>query len=168
MPSLPPAVTTARLASLLWNSIMNRVSPYIHHVCGMWHSLNDPGENLGLPAVLRGEGLARAWRRCQVRTAIFNKTNHYDRMIIFYFRCVDWHPHKGIVVSGSKDNQQPIKLWDPKSGQVWHCGSSMDAVYLLFCSPGSHDDPCAQIYSHGLRLESKRQLAHHCQQRSLA
>ena len=49
-------------------------------------------------------------------------------MIIFYFRCVDWHPHKGIVVSGSKDNQQPIKLWDPKSGQVWHCGSIMDAI----------------------------------------
>jgi polyadenylation factor subunit 2 len=33
-------------------------------------------------------------------------------------KCVDWHPHKSIVVSGSKDNQQPIKLWDPKSGTV--------------------------------------------------
>jgi len=33
-------------------------------------------------------------------------------------KCVDWHPQKGIVVSGSKDNQQPIKLWEPKSGQV--------------------------------------------------
>lgn len=31
-------------------------------------------------------------------------------------KCVDWHPHKGIVVSGSKDNQQPIKIWDPKAG----------------------------------------------------
>lgn len=31
-------------------------------------------------------------------------------------KCVDWHPQKGIVVSGSKDNQQPIKLWEPKSG----------------------------------------------------
>ena len=41
-----------------------------------------------------------------------------DILIIFVFRCVDWHPLKGIVVSGSKDNQQPIKLWDPKSGQV--------------------------------------------------
>ena len=38
--------------------------------------------------------------------------------MIILLRCVDWHPHKGIVVSGSKDNQQPIKLWDPKSGQV--------------------------------------------------
>jgi len=35
-------------------------------------------------------------------------------------KCVDWHPHKGIVVSGSKDSQQPIKLWEPKSGQVLH------------------------------------------------
>ena len=41
-----------------------------------------------------------------------------DILITFDLRCVDWHPHKGIVVSGSKDNQQPIKLWDPKSGQV--------------------------------------------------
>lgn len=33
-------------------------------------------------------------------------------------KCVHWHPQKGLVVSGSKDNQQPIKLWDPKSGQA--------------------------------------------------
>ncbi|XP_022109269.1 pre-mRNA 3' end processing protein WDR33-like [Acanthaster planci] len=30
-------------------------------------------------------------------------------------KCVDWHPQKGLVVSGSKDSQQPIKLWDPRS-----------------------------------------------------
>ncbi|RWS15326.1 Csa-G protein beta 2-like protein [Dinothrombium tinctorium] len=30
---------------------------------------------------------------------------------------VDWHPSKALVVSGSKDSQQPIKLWDPKTGQ---------------------------------------------------
>ena len=30
---------------------------------------------------------------------------------------VDWHPTKSLVVSGSKDSQQPIILWDPKSGQ---------------------------------------------------
>jgi len=30
-------------------------------------------------------------------------------------KCVDWHPIKGIVASGSKDTQQPVKLWDPKS-----------------------------------------------------
>jgi polyadenylation factor subunit 2 len=33
-------------------------------------------------------------------------------------KCVHWHPTKSLVVSGSKDNQQPIKLWDPKSGQA--------------------------------------------------
>ncbi|KAI8129520.1 pre-mRNA 3' end processing protein WDR33 [Lucilia cuprina] len=33
-------------------------------------------------------------------------------------KCVHWHPQKGLIVSGSKDNQQPIKLWDPKSGQA--------------------------------------------------
>lgn len=27
---------------------------------------------------------------------------------------VDWHPSKGIIASGSKDLQSPIKLWDPK------------------------------------------------------
>lgn len=32
-------------------------------------------------------------------------------------KCVDWHPQKGLIISGSKDNQQPVKLWDPKSGQ---------------------------------------------------
>lgn len=32
-------------------------------------------------------------------------------------KCIDWHPSKALVVSGSKDNQQPVKLWDPKAGQ---------------------------------------------------
>uniref|UniRef100_T1J4C0 Uncharacterized protein n=1 Tax=Strigamia maritima TaxID=126957 RepID=T1J4C0_STRMM len=32
-------------------------------------------------------------------------------------KCVDWHPQKALIVSGSKDSQQPIKLWDPKNGQ---------------------------------------------------
>ncbi|TDG39866.1 hypothetical protein AWZ03_013714 [Drosophila navojoa] len=31
-------------------------------------------------------------------------------------KCVHWHPQKAMIVSGSKDNQQPIKIWDPKSG----------------------------------------------------
>lgn len=33
-------------------------------------------------------------------------------------KCVHWHPQKALIVSGSKDNQQPIKLWDPKSGSA--------------------------------------------------
>lgn len=31
-------------------------------------------------------------------------------------KCLGWHPSKSIVASGSKDSQQPLKLWDPKSG----------------------------------------------------
>ncbi|XP_014673749.1 PREDICTED: pre-mRNA 3' end processing protein WDR33-like [Priapulus caudatus] len=30
---------------------------------------------------------------------------------------VDWHPQKALLASGSKDTQQPVKLWDPKTGQ---------------------------------------------------
>jgi polyadenylation factor subunit 2 len=31
-------------------------------------------------------------------------------------KCVDWHPRRGLIASGSKDTQQPVKLWDPKAG----------------------------------------------------
>ncbi|KAH4930095.1 hypothetical protein HBI82_142780 [Parastagonospora nodorum] len=30
-------------------------------------------------------------------------------------KCVDWHPHKGLLVSGSKDHQ--VKFWDPRTGR---------------------------------------------------
>ncbi len=33
-------------------------------------------------------------------------------------KCVDWHPTKGLIASGSKDNQQPVKIWDPRTGQT--------------------------------------------------
>merc|ERR1712223_1721462 len=33
-------------------------------------------------------------------------------------KCVDWHPTKGLLASGSKDNQQPVKIWEPKTGSV--------------------------------------------------
>ena len=33
-------------------------------------------------------------------------------------KCVDWHPTKGLLASGSKDNQQPVKIWEPKTGTV--------------------------------------------------
>ena len=31
-------------------------------------------------------------------------------------KCLGWHPTKSMVASGSKDSQQPLKLWDPKAG----------------------------------------------------
>jgi len=30
-------------------------------------------------------------------------------------RCLDWHPNKGMLVSGSKDHS--VKLWDPRTGR---------------------------------------------------
>lgn len=30
-------------------------------------------------------------------------------------RCVDWHPTKGLIVSGSKD--MLVKFWDPRTGK---------------------------------------------------
>ena len=32
-------------------------------------------------------------------------------------KVVDWHPEKGLLASGSKDSQQPVILWDPRSGK---------------------------------------------------
>ena len=31
-------------------------------------------------------------------------------------KCVEWHPTKGLLVSGSKDNQ--VKFWDPRTGTI--------------------------------------------------
>ncbi|KAG1650080.1 pre-mRNA 3' end processing protein WDR33 [Nymphon striatum] len=39
-------------------------------------------------------------------------------------KSVDWHPQKGLIVSGSKDSQQPIKLWDPR------CGESLATIHV--------------------------------------
>ncbi|KAL7676512.1 hypothetical protein ACOME3_002765 [Neoechinorhynchus agilis] len=30
-------------------------------------------------------------------------------------KCVDWHPFRSLLVSGSKDSQQPVIAWDPRS-----------------------------------------------------
>ncbi|XP_075240159.1 uncharacterized protein LOC142335503 isoform X2 [Convolutriloba macropyga] len=32
-------------------------------------------------------------------------------------KTIHWHPTKCLLVSGSKDAQQPMKMWDPKSGR---------------------------------------------------
>nr|CAB3267694.1 pre-mRNA 3' end processing protein WDR33 [Phallusia mammillata] len=47
---------------------------------------------------------------------------------------VDWHPHKCLIASASKDLQTPVKLWDPKAGQSLatihaHKGTVMDIKF---------------------------------------
>lgn len=44
------------------------------------------------------------------------KLIHLPVFCLLQPQAVDWHPIKSLLVSGSKDNQQPIKLWDPRNG----------------------------------------------------
>ena len=55
-------------------------------------------------------------------------------------KCCDWHPRKSLLVSGSKDNQQPVKLWDSRTGQsictmsVRNCvAASMSVHFRILC-----------------------------------
>jgi len=41
-------------------------------------------------------------------------------------KCVEWHPTKGLIVSGSKDSQ--VKFWDPRTGT---CLSTLCVANLL-------------------------------------
>lgn len=43
-------------------------------------------------------------------------------------KCCDWHPRKSLLVSGSKDNQQPVKVWDSRTGQSICTMSVRDSV----------------------------------------
>ncbi|KAF8564029.1 hypothetical protein P879_05993 [Paragonimus westermani] len=47
-------------------------------------------------------------------------------------RSVAWHPTLSLVISGSKDAQQPIKLWDPKTGE------SVSTLYI-------HKNTCTDV-----------------------
>ncbi|CAH1772782.1 unnamed protein product [Owenia fusiformis] len=91
-----------------WQSNMNNVKMYQAH--------QDPVRGLSFCptdqkfVTCSDDGTVRVWDflRC-----------HEERVLRGHgadVRCVDWHPHKGLVASGSRDTQQPVKLWDPKSG----------------------------------------------------
>ncbi|KAF5405645.1 WD repeat containing protein 33 [Paragonimus heterotremus] len=47
-------------------------------------------------------------------------------------RSVAWHPTLSLIISGSKDAQQPIKLWDPKTGE------SVSTLYI-------HKNTCTDV-----------------------
>lgn len=81
-------------------------------------------------------------------------------------KCVHWHPHKALIVSGSKDNQQPIKLWDPKSGQALatlyasiHRYSVCYSLIIFLCS---FSQTRTQIDGDGFEMERQWQLVGHC------
>ncbi|XP_034941310.1 uncharacterized protein Wdr33 [Chelonus insularis] len=92
-----------------WQSNMNNVKMFQAHkeaIRGLSFSPTD--HKL---ATCSDDGTVRIWDflRC-----------HEERILRGHgadVKCVHWHPQKSLVISGSKDNQQPIKLWDPKTGQ---------------------------------------------------
>ncbi|XP_063696514.1 pre-mRNA 3' end processing protein WDR33 [Culicoides brevitarsis] len=93
-----------------WQSNMNNVKMYQAHkepIRGISFSPSDSKF-----VTCSDDGTVRVWDflRCSEEKVL--RGHGAD------VKCVHWHPHKALVVSGSKDNQQPIKLWDPKSGQA--------------------------------------------------
>ncbi|KAJ3595786.1 hypothetical protein NHX12_005089 [Muraenolepis orangiensis] len=84
-----------------WQSNMNNVKMFQAHKEAIREASFSPTDNKF--ATCSDDGTVRIWD--------FMRCHGAD------VKCVDWHPTKGLVVSGSKDSQQPIKFWDPKTGQ---------------------------------------------------
>uniref|UniRef100_UPI00358E2772 pre-mRNA 3' end processing protein WDR33-like isoform X2 n=1 Tax=Myxine glutinosa TaxID=7769 RepID=UPI00358E2772 len=92
-----------------WQSNMNNVKMFQAHKEPIREASFAPTDNKF--ATCSDDGTVRIWDflRC-----------HEERILRGHgadVKCLDWHPSKGLLVSGSKDSQQPIKFWDPKSGQ---------------------------------------------------
>ncbi|XP_077471562.1 pre-mRNA 3' end processing protein WDR33 isoform X2 [Stigmatopora argus] len=92
-----------------WQSNMNNVKMFQAHKEAVREASFSPTDSKF--ATCSDDGTVRIWdfQRC-----------HEERILRGHgadVKCVDWHPSKGLVVSGSKDSQQPIKFWDPKTGQ---------------------------------------------------
>eukprot|EP00112_Aurelia_sp_Birch-Aquarium-sp1_P012294 Seg2587.3 transcript_id=Seg2587.3/GoldUCD/mRNA.D3Y31 product="pre-mRNA 3' end processing protein WDR33" protein_id=Seg2587.3/GoldUCD/D3Y31 len=91
-----------------WQSNMNNVKTLQAH--------NDPVRGVGFSptdnkfATCSDDGTIKIWDfyRCQEERVL--RGHGAD------VKCLNWHPSKGLLVTGSKDSQQPLKLWDPKSG----------------------------------------------------
>uniref|UniRef100_A0A096LSQ7 pre-mRNA 3' end processing protein WDR33 n=1 Tax=Poecilia formosa TaxID=48698 RepID=A0A096LSQ7_POEFO len=93
-----------------WQSNMNNVKMFQAHKEAIREARFAPATDNKF-ATCSDDGTVRIWDflRC-----------HEERILRGHgadVKCVDWHPTKGLVVSGSKDSQQPIKFWDPKTGQ---------------------------------------------------
>ncbi|VDM37941.1 unnamed protein product, partial [Toxocara canis] len=93
-----------------WQPNMNNVHMYQAHKDEPIRSLSFAPTDVKL-VTGSDDGTARVWdfARC-AEERIFR--GHGSDV-----RSVDWHPQKGLICTGSRDSQQPVKLWDPKSGQ---------------------------------------------------
>uniref|UniRef100_F1KTF6 WD repeat-containing protein 33 n=1 Tax=Ascaris suum TaxID=6253 RepID=F1KTF6_ASCSU len=93
-----------------WQPNMNNVHMYQAHKDEPIRSLSFAPTDIKL-VTGSDDGTARVWdfARC-AEERVFR--GHGSDV-----RSVDWHPQKGLICTGSRDSQQPVKLWDPKSGQ---------------------------------------------------
>ncbi|KAF8362868.1 hypothetical protein PRIPAC_89791 [Pristionchus pacificus] len=93
-----------------WQPNMNNVHMYQAHKDEPIRGLSFAPTDIKLVSA-SDDGTARIWdfARCTEERAL---KGHGSEV-----RCVKWHPTKGLVVTGSRDSQQPVKMWDPKSGQ---------------------------------------------------
>ncbi|GMT14474.1 hypothetical protein PFISCL1PPCAC_5771 [Pristionchus fissidentatus] len=93
-----------------WQPNMNNVHMYQAHKDEPIRGLSFAPTDVKLVSA-SDDGTARIWdfARCTEERSL---KGHGSEV-----RCVKWHPTKGLVVTGSRDSQQPVKMWDPKSGQ---------------------------------------------------
>ncbi|VDN05387.1 unnamed protein product [Thelazia callipaeda] len=92
-----------------WQPNMNNVHMYQAHKDEPIRSISFAPTDVKL-VTASDDGTARIWdfARCVEEKVL---RGHGSDV-----RSVDWHPRKGLVCTGSRDSQQPVKLWDPKTG----------------------------------------------------
>ena len=82
--------------------------------------------------VIRGKSSGERVNRCVLKSMCKKKVHYRPRITGHGWdvKCVEWHPTKGLLVSGSKDNQ--IKFWDPRTGTTL---STLYATCSIFRLP---------------------------------
>uniref|UniRef100_A0A6P7EXK3 Pre-mRNA 3' end processing protein WDR33 n=1 Tax=Diabrotica virgifera virgifera TaxID=50390 RepID=A0A6P7EXK3_DIAVI len=92
-----------------WQSNMNNVKMFQAHKEALRGISFSPSDNKFVTC--SDDGTLRIWDFFRYQEEKVLRGHGAD------VKCVHWHPQKSLIISGSKDNQQPLKLWDPKSGQ---------------------------------------------------
>ncbi|VVC44818.1 WD40/YVTN repeat-like-containing domain,WD40-repeat-containing domain,WD40 repeat,WD40 repeat [Cinara cedri] len=91
-----------------WQSNINSVNMFQAHKEAVISTSFSPPDNKF--ATCSYDGTIRIWD-------FFTNREEKILQIGARVKCIDWHPQKGLLISGSKDYKQSIKLWDPKTGQ---------------------------------------------------
>ncbi|VDP07945.1 unnamed protein product, partial [Soboliphyme baturini] len=92
-----------------WQANMNNVTMFQAHKEAVRSLSFCPNDSKF--ATASDDGTVRVWDFIRIHEERILRGHGSD------VRSVDWHPQKGLLVSGSRDSQQPVKLWDPKTGQ---------------------------------------------------